>query len=41
MRRHVVDGAEILRRTPEMPILAPVVASSTISASTAAATRSP
>jgi putative nucleotidyltransferase with HDIG domain len=26
MRRHVVDGAEILRRTPEMPILAPVVA---------------
>jgi putative nucleotidyltransferase with HDIG domain len=26
MRRHVVDGAEILRRTPEIPILAPVVA---------------
>ncbi len=26
MRKHVVDGAEILRRTPEMPILAPVVA---------------
>ena len=26
MRSHVVDGAEILRRTPEMPILAPVVA---------------
>ncbi len=26
MQRHVVDGAEILRRTPEMPILAPVVA---------------
>jgi putative nucleotidyltransferase with HDIG domain len=26
MRRHVVDGAEILRKTPEMPILAPVVA---------------
>jgi putative nucleotidyltransferase with HDIG domain len=26
LRRHVVDGAEILRRTPEMPILAPVVA---------------
>jgi putative nucleotidyltransferase with HDIG domain len=26
MRRHVVDGAEILRRTPEMPILAPVAA---------------
>jgi putative nucleotidyltransferase with HDIG domain len=26
MRRHVVDGAEILRGTPEMPILAPVVA---------------
>jgi putative nucleotidyltransferase with HDIG domain len=26
MRRHVVDGAEILRRTQEMPILAPVVA---------------
>ena len=24
--RHTVDGAEILRRTPEMPILAPVVA---------------
>ncbi len=26
MRTHVVDGAEILRRTPEMPALAPVVA---------------
>ena len=26
MRRHTVDGAEILRRTPEMPTLAPVVA---------------
>ena len=26
MRRHPVDGAEILRRTPEMPVLAPVVA---------------
>jgi putative nucleotidyltransferase with HDIG domain len=26
MRRHVVDGAEILRRTPEVPVLAPVVA---------------
>ena len=26
MKRHVVDGAEILRRTPEMPMLAPVVA---------------
>jgi len=26
MKRHVVDGAEILRRTPEMPVLAPVVA---------------
>jgi putative nucleotidyltransferase with HDIG domain len=26
MRRHVVDGAEILRRTPEMPVLAPIVA---------------
>jgi putative nucleotidyltransferase with HDIG domain len=26
MRRHVVDGAEILRRTPEMPSIAPVVA---------------
>ena len=26
MKRHPVDGAEILRRTPEMPILAPVVA---------------
>jgi putative nucleotidyltransferase with HDIG domain len=26
MRRHPVDGGEILRRTPEMPILAPVVA---------------
>jgi putative nucleotidyltransferase with HDIG domain len=26
MRRHTVDGAEILRRTPDMPILAPVVA---------------
>jgi len=26
MKRHVVDGAEILRRTPEVPTLAPVVA---------------
>lgn len=26
MRMHVVDGAEILRRTPEMPAIAPVVA---------------
>ena len=26
MRRHTVDGAELLRRTPEMPVLAPVVA---------------
>jgi putative nucleotidyltransferase with HDIG domain len=26
MRRHVVDGAEILRATPDMPTLAPVVA---------------
>jgi len=26
MRRHVVDGAEILRATPEIPTLAPVVA---------------
>jgi putative nucleotidyltransferase with HDIG domain len=26
MRLHVVDGAEILRRTPDMPALAPVVA---------------
>jgi putative nucleotidyltransferase with HDIG domain len=26
MRRHVVDGAEILRRTPDMPTLAAVVA---------------
>ena len=26
MKRHVVDGAEILRQTPETPILAPVVA---------------
>jgi HD-GYP domain-containing protein (c-di-GMP phosphodiesterase class II) len=26
MKRHVVDGAEILRQTPEMPILAPTVA---------------
>jgi putative nucleotidyltransferase with HDIG domain len=26
MRRHPLEGAEILRRTPEMPILAPVVA---------------
>ena len=26
MRMHVVDGAEILRRTPEMPPVAPVVA---------------
>jgi putative nucleotidyltransferase with HDIG domain len=26
MRRHVVDGAEILRRTREIPVLAPIVA---------------
>jgi putative nucleotidyltransferase with HDIG domain len=26
MRMHVVDGAEILRRTPEMPAVAPVIA---------------
>lgn len=26
MRRHVVDGAEILRQTPDIPALAPVVA---------------
>ncbi len=26
MKRHVVDGAEILRETPEMPALAPIVA---------------
>ena len=26
MKRHVVDGAEILRQTPEMPIMAPTVA---------------
>jgi putative nucleotidyltransferase with HDIG domain len=26
MRRHVVDGAELLRRTPEIPSIAPVVA---------------
>jgi putative nucleotidyltransferase with HDIG domain len=26
MKRHVVDGAHILRRTPEMPALAPLVA---------------
>ena len=26
MKQHVVDGAEILRRTPEIPALAPVVA---------------
>ena len=26
MKRHVLDGAEILRRTPEMPPIAPVVA---------------
>ena len=26
MRMHVVDGAEILRRTPEMPQIAPVIA---------------
>ena len=26
MRRHVVDGAEILRQTPEMPMMAPIVA---------------
>src|SRR5205807_8232985 len=26
MKQHVVDGAHILRRTPEMPALAPIVA---------------
>ena len=26
MRMHVVDGAEILRRTPEMPAVAPIIA---------------
>src|SRR6202007_3012510 len=26
MKRHVVEGAHILRRTPEMPALAPIVA---------------
>src|SRR5258705_9884778 len=26
MKRHTVEGAEILRRTPEMPTLAPIVA---------------
>ena len=26
MRMHVVDGAEILRRTPEMPAIAPIIA---------------
>jgi putative nucleotidyltransferase with HDIG domain len=26
MRRHVVDGAEILRKTPDVPTLAPVIA---------------
>jgi len=26
MKRHTVDGAEILRRTPEMPALTPIVA---------------
>jgi putative nucleotidyltransferase with HDIG domain len=26
LKRHTIDGAEILRRTPEMPTLAPVVA---------------
>jgi putative nucleotidyltransferase with HDIG domain len=26
MKRHVIDGAHILRRTPEMPALAPIVA---------------
>ncbi len=26
MKRHVVDGAEILRQTPEMPVMAPTVA---------------
>jgi putative nucleotidyltransferase with HDIG domain len=26
LRRHVVDGAEILRRTPDMPTLVPIVA---------------
>src|SRR5262249_49571901 len=26
MRRHTIDGAEILRRTPDVPTLAPIVA---------------
>jgi putative nucleotidyltransferase with HDIG domain len=26
MRMHVIDGAEILRRTPEMPVVAPIIA---------------
>jgi len=26
MKRHIVDGAHILRHTPEMPALAPIVA---------------
>ena len=26
MRMHVIDGAEILRRTPEMPAMAPIIA---------------
>ena len=26
LRRHTIDGAEILRRTPEIPALSPVVA---------------
>jgi len=26
LKRHTVDGAEILRKTPEMPVLAPIVA---------------
>ena len=26
MKRHTLDGAEILRQTPEVPTLAPVVA---------------
>ena len=28
MKQHVVDGAHILRRTPEMPALAPIVGGS-------------
>ena len=41
LKRHTVDGAQILRKTPEMPTLAPVVAFEHHLAPTAPAIRAP